>query len=433
MSDEEKEKFSKSYCPLAWTHNFINQDGSYQVCCTSEEFDNHIRDDQGKKIFISDPITSKEVMNTSFMKDIRKKMMDGKWPALCKRCLITENHGGISRRNIEIDNYSEDNESFLESTNEDGSTNAPITSADYRLGNLCNLQCRMCNPRSTKLWIKEWNDMKPQRETFDKETMDSYEEYFWIDSERLIQDVEEKAATLTHLHFAGGEPLLVPQMSKILQTCIEADSAKNITITYNTNMTILPKKVLELWKSFKSVKILASVDAVGDLNNYIRYPSKWSKIHENFHFIDQHHEEYNITECMISTTVQILNILRMEELYEYLEQFKFIVPTPNLINVHVPTYFKSTYLPPELKEIASEKLVRIKAKYEATLPDHYLYLTDNIQQIINFMNSEDEYIIPNDESTQEERGFKEFISFQKKFDQERKLDLFSFFPEFLKY
>lgn len=417
------DKAKKTYCPLAWTHSFVNQDGSYQVCCSSEEFDNFIRDEKGEKIFIdSEGQNHQTVMNSKFMKDLRVQMLNGEWPELCKRCEMTEEFGGHSRRNVEIKNYQNYEQEFLSSTATDGALKKiDIKSADYRLGNLCNLQCRMCNPRSTKLWISEWNEMKPDREIFSDEVMESYQNYNWIDDPILVKDFEDKAPTLEHIHFAGGEPLIVPQMSQILKKCIESGNAKNITITYNTNMTRLPKKVLELWKEFKAVKLLVSIDAVGELNHYIRYPAKWEHIDKNLKFIDEHHEEYNIQECMISSTVQILNVLRLEEMFDYLEQFKFIVPVPNLINLHIPTYFKTTTLPKELKLVASEKLLNLKTKYENNIPEWFRYLTDNIPQIVNFMNSYDGF---------ENNDFEEFIKYQTMYDNKKDLKLTDFYPEF---
>ena len=409
------------YCPLAWTHSFVNQDGSYQVCCTSEEFDNYIRNDQGEKIYVHDGVTPQDVMNSNFMKNLRKQMLDNKWPELCKRCEIGEAMGGVSRRTLEIKNYENKNDSFLDNTDQDGSTSAPISSADYRLGNLCNLQCRMCNPRSTQLWIREWNDMKSTQEKFSDEVMDSYKKYDWINDETLTDDFAHKAANLEHIHFAGGEPLIAPQMEKILKICIESQNAKNITITYNTNMTVLPPKILELWKEFKGVKILASIDGIGKVNSYIRHPANWDKIHKNLKFIDENHKEYNIAECMISSTVQALNILRLGEIFKYLEQFNFIVPAPNLINLHVPFYYQSAILPKPYKMLATLQLKKIMQKYSKKLPAHYQYLIENIEQIIKFMHSQDAW------NTELSR---EFFRFQSEFDTAKKLSLFETLPEF---
>ena len=415
------EKLSKTYCPLAWNHSFINQDGSFQVCCTSEEFDNHIRYDDGKKIFISDDVSPKEVMNSQFMKDIRKQMLNGEWPELCKRCEITESNGGASRRLVEIEYFGEQNQRNLEQTEEDGHTTAPITSADYRLGNLCNLQCRTCNPRSAQMWIKEWNVIKPEAEKFPKEVMDSYKKYDWIDSEVLPKDFALKAPTLNHIHFAGGEPLIVPQMRKVLEKCIESGNAKNITITYNTNMTVLPDNIINLWREFKTVKILASIDAIGELNSYIRYPSNWNKIEANIKKINDFHQDFNVSECMFSTTVQALNISKIPEIVDYLTQYDFLVPVPNLINPHVPYYFSSQILPRSMKALISADLLSLKKRCEETIPDHYRYLTDNIAQIINFMNSKDAY---------SEGAFVEFLEFQEKFDKTKGMNVYSFYPQF---
>ncbi len=419
------EKNSKTICPLAWNHSFVNQDGTYQLCCTSEEFDNLLRDKNGKALKIEDGKNAIEVLNSETLKATRLQMLDGKWPLACRRCLISEKSGGVSRREIEFKAYSDKIESFLNSTNADGSVDkVEITSLDYRLGNLCNLQCRMCNPRSTKLWIGEWNELKPANEQFSPEVMDSYTKYNWIDSEYLVQDFEQKAQNLEHIHFAGGEPLLVPQMAKILQKCIDSGNAKNIVVTYNTNLTILPKKILELWKQFKGIKILASIDGIGDLNHYIRYPSNWENIEKNLKFIEENHKEYNIWECMLSTTVQILNIHRLDEIYNYLTQFKFIVPVPNLVMLYMPHYFQPCNLPPELKLIATKKLILIKMEKMNSIPDHYKYLVENIDSILKIMNSYDGF---------SNGGFEMFKKFQNQFDERKKLALLKSNPEFKKY
>ena len=411
----------RTYCPLAWTHSFINQDGSYQVCCSSEEFDNFIRNNQNEKMYIQEGHTSSDVMNSNFMKELRLKMLNGQWPSLCERCRLTEELGGTSRRQVEIRSFENQNQNFIESTAPDGHIKTPVTSLDYRLGNLCNLQCRMCNPRSTKLWIKEWNQLKPKDEQFSPETMDSYNKYDWINSPKLIEDFKQKAKNLTHIHFAGGEPLLAPQMSAILETCIASKNAANITITYNTNLTILPQKILNLWKHFKGVKILASIDAIGELNNYIRHFSQWDKIDQNLKFIEKNHQKYKIEECMLSVTVQALNVLRLNEIYEYLEQFNFLVPVPNLINLHVPQYYQTKILPPKVKFLASQRLKNIKERYENKIPSYYKYLTDNISHIIEFMNSENHF---------QKDLFYQFLKFQTQFDHKKKITLSDAYPEF---
>lgn len=415
---------SKTFCPLAWNHAFVNQDGSFQLCCTSEEFNNKIRDENDEPIFITSGKTTEEVMNSPTMKNVRQKMLAGEWPTMCGRCKVTEKLAGTSRRNIEILNYENSIEEMVQSTKEDGSTTFKVTSLDYRLGNLCNLQCRMCNPRSSKMWIKDWNSLKSDSEKFSQEVMDSYLAFNWMESEDLVRDFEGKAPHLEHIHFAGGEPLLVQQMSRILERCVESGNAKNIILTYNTNLTLLPKKVLELWKHFKGVKILASIDAIGELNYYIRYPSSWELIEKNLRFIDEHHEEYNITECILSTTVQALNILHLPEIYAYLQSYQFIVKAPNLINLHFPYSFQTNVLPPGLKLLAIAQLQDIEKKYKSQLAPHYHYLIDNLKPIINFINASSGF---------DDGRFGQFRRFQEQFDELKSLSIENYCPEIASY
>lgn len=412
------------FCPLVWTHAFVNQNGAFQVCCTSEEFDNNIRNDQGEVMFIQNGLSADEVMNSKFMRDLRLKLLNGEWPELCRRCEVTETLGGSSRRIVELNNYAGKTEEMIASTAADGSTSTKVTSVDYRLGNVCNLQCRMCNPRSTKLWIRDWNNLKEGNEIFSDETMESYTKYDWVDSQSLVDDFERKAPNLEHIHFAGGEPLIVPQMSKILRKCVESGNAGNITLTYNTNLTVLPESVLSLWKHFKQIKILASVDAYGALNDYIRPPSRWEIIDRNLRFIEEHHETYRITECLISTTVQALNILSLPELYHYLGQFKFIVRVPNLINLHFPYYMQTSVLPVQLKKLARVQLEQLQQNLRGTVPDHYNYLIDNIQPVIQMMFSHD---------GASKGHFEKMLRFQNGFDELKKLRLEDHCPEIAKF
>ena len=80
----------------------------------------------------------------------------------------------------------------------------------------------------------------------------------------------------------GGEPTLALSQYKLFDYCIENDLASNIRLKYNTNLTNVPQKMLDYWKHFKRVQLNASIDAVGDRDRYILYPSTWEKIEENF-------------------------------------------------------------------------------------------------------------------------------------------------------
>jgi hypothetical protein len=167
------------------------------------------------------------------------------------------------------------------------------------------------------------------------------------------------------------------------------DVAKNIVLSYNTNITTLPPAVLELWKEFKGVRLLCSIDGFDKVNEYVRYPAKWKIIDQNLTFLDENFEKYKIQEILLSCTVQIYNVLQLTELYDYLKKFKHIIPALNLVNLHIPFYLRTTVLPTAAKDVAEARLLKVAGELENNLPDKYKYLVENIHQIINFMKEEE--------------------------------------------
>lgn len=330
-----------------------------------------------------------EVMNSHFMKDVRRKMMNGEWSEVCKRCMETESHGGSSRRMIENLKCSTNIEKIIEDTSDDGEIEVSFESLDYRLGNFCNLKCRMCGPFSSDKWIKDWNSIASVDEQYSEEEKHNFKNYNWINEDYFIEEFQSKIQMVEKIHFAGGEPLISPQMNKLLRECIRQGVSEKISLSYNTNITHLPGEILDLWKRFKDVKLLCSIDGYGELNDYIRYPSKWENIDKNLKFLDQHSDEYNITEIVLSCTVQIYNVLSLEPLYEYVQGFKNIVPVLNLINLKFPQHFSIQALPLPAKVLARAKLKKIAETYTDIVPERHRYLIENISQIINFMDEDD--------------------------------------------
>jgi len=339
-------------------HRFVNLGGEVQLCCTAEEFDHsYIRQDNNKPINITDGLSDEQIDATRHMRDIRLSMLKGDWPAACERCRVTEETGGCSRRQAENRHFNSHIEWILENTDKDGYAPVRIRSRDYRLGNLCNLRCRMCHPRASKLLLEEWNEVARPRLRVSAKEAAEYENMTWFHNQQLWDDFSAHCGDLEHLHFAGGEPLIIPEVQKVLEICVAQGVAGNIELTFNTNMTKIPKRHRELWPQFKSVNLLCSIDAFGELNDYIRFPAKWARLAKNLDIIDQQHEELNLGSATLSVTVQIYNIFHLHELIDYChERFSFIRAIPNLVHLSIPDYFNVQHLPDDLKRLAAERL-----------------------------------------------------------------------------
>jgi MoaA/NifB/PqqE/SkfB family radical SAM enzyme len=407
----------KSFCVLPWIHSFVNSNGAYQICCISEEHHHGILDKKGEYFNIQNRPELNDVMNSEMMKELRLNMLKGEWSPPCRRCLETETNGGSSRRNIENAAYEEKIPELIAQTKPDGEIKVRFKSIDYRLGNKCNLQCRMCNPLSTSNWIKEWNELKTENEHLTVEMQNHFSSFTWPDDELLFDELREKLDGVERIHFAGGEPLMSNQMANILRECIRLDQAKNISVSYNTNATVLPKDVLELWKEFKEIKLLCSVDGYGAVNDFIRYPSKWSVIDRNLHFLDDHAEELKISEIILSCTVQVYNALYLKDLFDYLKNFKKIDPVVNLINLHFPEYMSTQVLPPSAKKVATERIQAIISDLNVRGITHNFHLS-NLPQAIAYMNKKDRTV-----------NLISFKKFNSAFDKKKNTKISAVLPE----
>lgn len=417
-------EISKTFCALPWLHSFVNIEGQIQVCCTSEEFHRGIERPEGGIFNIADGATQDEVMNSPFMREIRKELLAGKFPRLCTRCVITEQLGGTSRRITENNKMSElvDLAKLAAQTDADGRISVEIRNADYRLGNACNLQCRMCHPGSSVAWLKEWNEVKLPNEQVDDQLRQTYTNIDWINHDVLMEDLRQKVPFLDFLHFAGGEPLFAPRMADMLEICVASGRADKIILTYNTNMTRVPPKVKALWKNFKEVRLYCSLDGHGLVNDYIRANSKWQTIDDNLRMLDAEAKELHITHMIFSATVQAYNILNLDALFDYAATFTHMPSAVNLINLYRPEYLQSTILPPAAKNLARQRLLAVKEKFRPKLNIHDLYLLDGIDEAINFMMANDHSeLIPR------------FWDFNTRMDRKKGVSLAEHIPELAEY
>ena len=426
LNKKRAEQVSKTYCILPWIHRFTNIGGEIQVCCASEEYDNNIRDNSGKKMNIFDGYDDEAIMNSDYMKEIRADLLKGKWPKLCERCRITESGGGVSRRLAENNRFEHLIEDTVENTKESGELKeVKVLGADFRLGNLCNLACRMCNPRSSSKWIKDWSKIDQEWFQASGEQMEEYKSYDWYKKEQVWNDFAKQLPNIEFLHFAGGEPLLIPQMITFLEKCVDEGVSHKISLSYNTNLTLLPEKLKAIWPKFKEVRLYVSLDAVGELNDYIRFPSKWGEQKEVIEYVDNNAEGLNVVEILVMCTVQAYNVLKLKPLYDYLKTLKTATPWPALTTLHHPEHYQTRILPEDLKKQAEQmvnEIIKDGQEYLNSHPDlkYSAWTLEGLPEVINYMNQESTH----------KKYWEEFQRVVVSKDKMRSEDLFTVLPEF---
>lgn len=181
---------------------------------------------------------------------------------------------------------------------------------NFNFDNKCNAACVICTADRSSLWKKELGLY------FDDTLSDKY---FEIISSSLNFD------KVKNIQFAGGEPLLSENYKKILRLI---PYPENVSIGYATNGSIYPDTdLLNIWKKFKNIYITFSIDGVGNVFDYIRWPLKWNKVSNNCKDYIELSKTYNIN-VKINFTVNPLNILDYKNLKNW-------VKTLGCTNIHI--------------------------------------------------------------------------------------------------
>jgi organic radical activating enzyme len=370
-----------TYCPLPWIFQAIRNNGHVRICCQANVSENRglIKKDSGE-VYSAATDNLDDARNAALMRAARLDMLNGAWPASCTRCQTEEASELRSRRMYENESWGSryDLDWAKDNTASDGSIDVqtvPPVYFDIRLGNKCNLKCRMCGPTDSDMWYEdyaktvstEFSDTQgsvhiEQQGRSWRVTDNSYD---WHEQDVFWEYLKRHASGIEHLHIVGGEPLLIENHYAALSFLAENGYSQNITLEYNTNLMVLPQKALELWKHFKKVKIGVSIDGYGPINDYIRYPSKWSVIVKNLHRLDNAEGNFDL---WISATIQLYNIYNITDLIRWklesgLKKFNSSMRLPFITShvLHQPQYYNIRALPAESKNKIKNKFTEFQA------------------------------------------------------------------------
>jgi sulfatase maturation enzyme AslB (radical SAM superfamily) len=400
---------SSSFCVVPWLHRHVNEQGFFKVCCVAEGRENFLTDSRGKRLHIQGGESEEELFNNPGLKELRRKMLHGEWDPICRRCLDAEQAGGSSSRTGRNKRFRHRVPDLLSDTAPDGAITAPaIRHLDMRLGNYCNLTCRMCGPGASKPWIEPYNRVQPPAYQTDSDGLTIARNIEWVGDPAVWRKFRDQLPSVEWLHFAGGEPMMIPEMIDALRICVDSGFAGGIDLSYNTNITLLPKDIGELWPRFKSVSLSCSIDGYGSLNEYIRRPSRWRDIDRHLHTLDAHFHDWKLRQVSIHTTVQVYNVLDLDKLYAYLRSgFEHVLPAPVLNPLSSPAYLSIQNLPPDVKILARERLVKEKTREEYRRRKNTAWLLNSIDTVVAYMDGAN----PTDH-------WKDFFSFTASSDRE---------------
>jgi MoaA/NifB/PqqE/SkfB family radical SAM enzyme len=254
------------------------------------------------------------------MQNLRRQFRVGEKPETCKLCWDEEAAGRTSKR-IHSRVRLKELYSQVDWTNDDPDQ---LWFLDLKLGNICNLKCRICGSWSSSKWADE--ELKYMPVGSDKKQHVAYQwlkqgawprnpdTNFWENLKQLLPNIK-------YLEFTGGEPFLIQEHFDLLKFAVEQGYSKNIDIHYNTNGTVHPEQAY-LWQHFGRVDIAFSIDNVEERFEYERYGAKWQEVNDNIMSITSYNQHANLT-TQLCFTVNIQNVYYLDELLTWADRKGF--------------------------------------------------------------------------------------------------------------
>ena len=316
------------------------------------------------------------VWNSDDLRNIRKKMLAGEKLPKCSQCYSEELASETSLRLRSLKDWSDHptvHTALLEAEKNDGHVSSNPLYLELKPGNLCNLKCRMCNQFDSSAVASEIKELakkyaglisKDDPRLFDKSALEvdfsvdqmpnwSQIPEFWDDVAKLLPSIEQ-------LSFAGGEPTLLPEVQRLLEICVKEGNAGNICVYLSSNFTRLNQDFIELSKHFRLFEFIASIDGTGAVQEYIRHPSRWPTVAENFRRVKEHVRPHQ-TKLLVNLTLQMYNIMSFTDVLDWIEELSHEEPHffqhPYALNVlYFPRYLSIDLLPEALRPQAIERI-----------------------------------------------------------------------------
>ena len=394
-------KENKTYCRVPFDSVTVSPTGRMQLCCEAQWTGGT------EKTKLKDVNSIHDWFNGRYLTSVREKMLNGERVSECETCYKNESTHGSSTRTWRNAKYFEQHNDLQEQS---------IKKVDLKLGNKCNLKCKMCFPyASSELW-KEWKqlgwntkDKDPNSDTSWK-YYDGYfkEDYSWPKITSNIDKIKKASEGTKVLHVTGGEPTINPEFFDLLNHLIATGDSKNITLEVTTNATKIHPRFFNTVKQFKELVLTVSMDGVDKTYEYVRYPAKFDVVFENikkysafvgtlggnsklkFNFVLQMWNLHNAVDVVKRLTPYAVNEsgapVRFEELHDPKFMHWSILPEDNIKQVIKQTIDEQRRENDQLTNWGLIALARMLKTVKSHEAKNKLYL---LQQLKKFTSTQD--------------------------------------------
>ena len=224
-----------TFCMAPFSRMTGGPEGTYRTCCYHPPIKKRYTN-------VMDAFMGEE------MNLLRDRMLNKEYIDECKSCYYYDSIGELSQRQVINQEHSYREDFFLEGL-------------EISFDNKCNFACVTCKPESSTVWEEREGKVDKIKPNYDG-----------VDFSKL-----------KHLSFTGGEPTIQKEFSpKFFEMLDQQVNYDTMFFSMNTNCTkFVHKPWLNFIKKLKRVMIMASIDGIGPVGEWVRLGMKmdvWERI-----------------------------------------------------------------------------------------------------------------------------------------------------------
>ena len=357
------------FCVLPWISLEASPIGTVRPCCLA---DDELVDNSGVKFSLL-KANFADIQNSTAMRTLREQFLAGQKPQTCRKCWNEERAGRTSKRMHTLDRMK-----HMGITSEWTLDAKPLMFLDLKLGNICNLKCRICGSWSSSTFAAEELKNLPT----DQNPKENHH-YFMIragawprENTVFWNEMDQVVDQIRYIEFTGGEPFMIQEHFGMLQRLVDKGIAGNIEIHYNTNGTQWPEQAEEIWKHFKTVEIAFSIDDVEERFEYQRSNAIWLAVNSNIEKFRELRTRHSNIKLQVCCTVNVFNVYYLETVAQWITKQNFDFVYWNIM--HDAYYFSISTLP----ESAKQKIA-LRLETAEVSKSH----KEEFKRIVDFMNN----------------------------------------------
>ena len=306
-----------TFCMAPFSRMTGGPEGTYRTCCYHPPIKKRYTN-------VMDAFMGEE------MNLLRDRMLNKEYIDECKSCYYYDSIGELSQRQVINQEHSYREEFFLEGL-------------EISFDNKCNFACVTCKPESSTVWEEREGKVDKIKPNYDG-----------VDFSKL-----------KHLSFTGGEPTIQKEFSpKFFEMLDQQVNYDTMFFSMNTNCTkFVHKSWLNFIKKLKRVMIMASIDGIGPVGEWVRLGMKmdvWERIALRWKDLLKDNKEYtygDLTSGVWSNFVLTnYNIFNMNDTEKYLNSLDIKMRKTNCFS---PEYLSPEYLPDQIKkELPNDEFIQ---------------------------------------------------------------------------